>query len=454
VYFITAREASAESVYLWVAAVDEPAQTLSLAPANLTPALPPLDSWTVWPPQGPPRVRHWEVQVTGLTARKTYAFALLADNRQVASAQVTTLPNELPVLSNTEKPFTVLLGSCFAQREDSEGKVGNTFFHMPHPLTPDIKVLAGDQVYLDSPWWKYLANHYDGDELRDRLLAQYTATWGQKDGFARLLGEGANFFTSDDHEYWNNAPNAGAYVRNTWQDKDRKVWLDTAKQLYRTFQTPRSIQEFTVAPLSFFIVDTRINRDSDQGQFLPKPDFERLETWVKSLRAPGVLVIGQPIFWRPVTRRIKGSLFDWNLPDFKQYQDLVAVLSASPNSIIILTGDVHFGRVAYGRLRSGAELVEIISSPLSLVDKSAGGEWDEAPPTFPAVRPEDVTREMLARSQVITEASFQATDSHFLTLEFARKGGRVNLNLRYWPMFAEGKVPRDFGQPVWNRTFT
>jgi hypothetical protein len=451
VYFLVPREVTANSAIVWVAAVDEPVQpAVGLEPANLGQQT--AAPWQTWPPTGTARVRHREIKITGLTARQNCEFTLRAGAKPVASCRLTTLPAKLPLLGDG-KPFTVLLGSCFAQLEDSEGKVGNAFFHMPQSASPDVKVLAGDQVYLDSPAWDYATHRYSEAQLRDRFLRHYVATWGQKDGFARLLGDGANFFCSDDHEYWNNAPNRGALSLNTYLEADRNAWLAAAKGLYRAFQTPRSLLRFDVAPLSFLIADTRISRDPDQNQFLPKADFDEVAQWVKALQGPGVLVIGQPLLWRP-TSWLTGTVADWNLPDYKQYHQLVDVVAASPHSLIVLTGDVHFGRVAYGKLRSGGELVEIISSPLSLVDPRVRGSWEEAPPTFPVVRPEDVTGELLARNQMITEAGFQATDSHFLTLEFTQRGPGAQLSLRYWPVFKGGLPPSDFGKTVWQRTFT
>lgn len=450
-YFLVPREVTADSAIVWMAAADAPAQAeLTLSPANSGTQR--ARSWEVWPASGKARVRHREVEITGLAPRQTYQFELRADGQTVARCKLVTLPARLPRLGE-DKPFTVLLGSCFAHLHDQERKVGHTFSRIPPGAAPDIKLLAGDQVYLDSPASEYMTHRYSADVLRERLLQQYLSTWGQDEGFARLLGEGANFFTSDDHEYWNNAPDFGALSVNTWWPGDRKVWLDAAKELYVAFQAPRRMQRFEVPPLSFLVADTRYSRDADQKQFLTDDDFKDLAQWVRSRTGPSVLVIGQPILWRP-TSWAKGTFADWNLPDYEQYHALVEVLAASPHSLIVLTGDVHFGRIAYGKLKSGGELVEIISSPLALVDERVRGEWEEAPPTFPVVRPEEVTGELLARSQMITEASFQKTDTHFLTLEFTQRGPGAQLSLRYWPVLKNGApAPAEFGKPVWNRTF-
>ena len=44
-------------------------------------------------------------------------------------------------------------------------------------------------------------------------------------------------------------------------------------------------------------------------------------------------------------------LADLGLPDYEQYEDLVRILCRTRHSVVILTGDVHFGRVARCSLR-------------------------------------------------------------------------------------------------------
>src|SRR5215217_3887038 len=45
--------------------------------------------------------------------------------------------------------------------------------------------------------------------LFDKYVANWTQVGGEDAGFRRLLADGANYFCSDDHEFWNNAPNFG-----------------------------------------------------------------------------------------------------------------------------------------------------------------------------------------------------------------------------------------------------
>lgn len=440
-YFLTPREATATTAILGVVAVDEAAGTaLTVGPGAASPAL------SVYP-TGRPRVQYGEVTIDGLKPREKREFTLLADAKPVAQCRVTTLPAEVPTLG--DKPFTVLLGSCFAYHEDKQLKVGRAFANLPYMAQPDVKIFAGDQVYLDSPWYKYLVPQTEA-ELQYAFIEHYKNTWNQTEGFAKMLRDGANFFCSDDHEYWNNAPNFGTTWANTWTAAGRRTWMTNATQLYRAFQTPRPMIQFNVSPLSFLIADTRIHRDDQRENFLDPDDLEEVRSWVDALRGPGALIVGQPLLQSP-TGRIKGTFGDWNLPDYKQYSAFADIIGSSKQAILLLTGDVHFGRVARSTMRYGAELIEIISSPMSLVDRAAEGEWTDAPQTFPAARPDSATPAMLARSAVTTEHGFAPTQGHFLTLEFTRRGDGANLRVRYWPTF-ETTPPAEFGRAVFERT--
>jgi len=394
------------------------------------------------------RVRHREIQITNLQPRQRYNLQLLFEGQSVAQADVTTLPTEMPT---DQKPFTVLLGTCFSHHQDPGGNVGKTFAALPTIARPDVKLLAGDQVYLDEPWYKFASN-FNREELHASFLDAYAGTWGQGrgfgsgQGFAQLLSSGANYFSSDDHEFWNNAPSFVAFARNTWTQSGRDEWWKAASSLYRTFQMKKPLTRFDVQPVSFLIVDTRVNRDDSRTNFLSPSTEAEVETWVAGLKGPGVMVVGQPIL-QTVRGWIKGTFTDWNLPDFEQYDNLVHILAKSQQSIIILTGDVHFGRIARARLPSGKELIEIISSPMALVHESARGTWAEAPDRFPSKAGTG-----LARSDVSTEQRLKATDAHFLTLEFTRRGPGVNLRLRYWPILLGASAPsNDFGMAVWER---
>ena len=435
-YLLVPHEVSATQATIWIGAVDERVggEALTCEPGA---GRHPLDEgWERWETRpGGRSIAFQRVTVSGLRPRTTYSLALHAGGHIEASGTVTTFPESLP--GPGERPFVVLLGSCFYAREDKTGRAGNAFFHVPAALRPDVKFLSGDQVYLDAPWLHFLVDTHSEEQMREEFLDTYLRSWSQQGpamGLGELLRHGATYFCSDDHDLWNSAPNKCIYARDTWTDSGRDRWLRVARDLYRVFQSTALVRRFSVGTLSFLVLDTRLERRADRSQFMPPESMLAVEEWISGLNGPGVLVCGQPIFAERAG--IKGHLTDWELPDYDQYPSLVRLLAATRHSIVILTGDVHFGRVATCRLPSGLELLEVISSPLALVDKAVGGSWKKAPDFFPSF---DIPG--MVKAPVQTE-TYALTDNHFLTLEFSAMGGGVSVVVRAWPITEGGTIER------------
>ncbi|HUL73172.1 MAG TPA: hypothetical protein VLT86_08720 [Vicinamibacterales bacterium] len=391
-------------------------------------------SWTV--PDGTQGVVSARVVLTGLAARTRLPIEFHADGQVVAAATASTLPDQLPGAG--ERPFTVMLGSCFCAAEDKSGRLGRTFLSIPDGLRPDVTLLCGDQVYLDSPFYRFLLPHTT-QGLAEAFLANYDATWGQssdRQGFQHVLSGGSNLFTSDDHEFWNNAPFPSFSV-NTLLPAGRHDWWELAKGLYSAFQTPESpsvVRTFAIGDLSMLVADTRITRSSDRTTFIDAADMARIVSWIGGLTAPGVLVVGQPLF-ENVTGW-SGNVADWNLPDFEQYAALCRALLDAPQSILILTGDVHFGRVATATTHRGCELIEIISSPMSLVTGGGTPAWHAPPALFPAQAIPGS-----AQIAVTPVTTWQRAKNHFLTIELWQNGGRLNVRVRTWETNPDAGTP-------------
>jgi len=372
---------------------------------------------------GKNRIRYQRVVLKNLSPRQSYSLGLRAGGELKANGSITTLPDRLPVAS--QRPLTVLLGSCYYGREDKAGAVGQTYRSLPPEAQPDMKFLCGDQVYLDQPPQDFLNPLHGKSWLQARSFKTYVDTWTQSTpggGFGKMLSHNANFFSSDDHEYWNNAPDIGLNVPFfTTTPGKRKDWWDTARELYQIFQTvPGLPVKFKVEPLSFCIAETRFNRGSAGGDFMLPATFDDLGNWAATLDGPGVLVLGQPFFENT------GSSKDYGLPDFKsQYQRLKQYLRQSKHTIVILTGDVHYGRLSVANLRPelGTKLYEIISSPMQLVPLG-GGDYQAAPQVF---------------GSVTSEPEFSLKRNHFLTLEFtASSARRASMLVRFWPIIKSG----------------
>jgi hypothetical protein len=446
-YLVVPHEVSASTATIWIGAIDEPLSASQIRLVSNLGEHTLAATWEHWVSQeGTHHLDYQRATITGLQPHTPMTVQLLVNGQPQADARLSTLPPQLPTLE--EKPFTVLLGSCFCKREDAEGAVGRTYAQLPSGSRPDVKILCGDQVYIDDPWAHYLWHTHDIPELEVEFFRNYRDTWLQESGFRQLLTQGANYFCPDDHEYWNNAPNAATVIRDTWSRSGRQEWFTTARQFYQMFQNPAPSTTLTVAPLSFLIADTRSNRSSNQTDFMQQTDFQAVAQWIQNLPGPGVLVVGQPLFSEKAGF-LSGTFGDWNLSDYSQYGELARVLAQSPHSIVILTGDVHYGRIAWCTLISGGELIEVISSPMSLVDQLAEGSWEEAPNLFPPFILPGVVR---AQVHTLEEETFSPTTSHFLTLEFAATGARVRMTVRLWPVGRHGSGPgAGFGATVYER---
>jgi hypothetical protein len=430
-YLLAPHEVSTNSARVWLAAADSPAplEGSVLEYGNDSRRLD-AAGWHRWMSgDGQHVLHHRTLTLHNLTPATTYPLAWRIRDREEADGAVMTLPDRLPALDET--PFTVLLGSCFCSRRHESAVAGSAYFHLPHGRRPVLKFLCGDQVYLDDPATYFLRHTHRAQELERLFFENYVRTWGQRDetsGFNQILKSGANYFSPDDHELWNNAPNRATLVRDTWTAGGRGAWKKAATELYRIFQTDQLLTSFAVGQLSFLVVDTRMERAPGSTTFLPPAEMDRVGHWVRALTGPGVLVIGQPVL------EARGGWFsqrviDRTLPDYEQYGDLVRHLASSQHSIVILTGDVHYGRLARCFVRADLELIEVVSSPMALVDDKVGGRWHAAPSFFPAT---SVPGAPITRVLVRTDPDWNRADNHFVTLEFTGVGDSVRMEVYDW----------------------
>lgn len=441
--FIVPNGVSSTDCAVLLCLVDEPDSligSLHLTVNGLEHAIGPWSNWTS--EDKCHRIQFQELPINTLNSDTKYTI-LVTSNVGSFAAEINTLPATLP--KTGERPFTILLGSCFYLGNDSNGDAGRCFSGLPENCRPHVKILCGDQVYLDAPWYKFLWPR-SAAWLQQELLRRYVEGWGQNSsgngGFQTLLSRNANYLCSDDHEFWNNAPFPGAYVANTWQPTGRQFWRDSAEQFFRMFQTSTYPQKLSMGNLSIFVTEMRIPRDDQRKDLMDRPQLLSLKAWLSSLTGPGVLVTGQPLF--ATKAGFVGHFADWNLPDFDQYEEIVQAVAATTHDLLLLTGDVHFGRIARCKLPSGINLIEIISSPMSLVDKSVGGKWNAAPNRFPSVNVPGVPA-----MPVTTEKKYTMTDNHFLTLSFWSTGPRVNVAVNVWPVSSRSSGT---GQQIFNET--
>ena len=246
-------------------------------------------------PQGETRTFFQVVLFTGLSPGTT-----IVASANEARAKFSTLPAALPRFG--QRPLSVLLGSCYFKNNDHG--VARLIQAITRKVQPDLKFLCGDQVYLDFPSF-LLGIPFTERGQAQLFLSKYLQNWGGPGGLKSVLKEGATWFSADDHEYWNNFPNAATLISATWTSGRRDRYRRIARSLYDTFQkdsvSDRLCRVFRIDPLEFMVVDTRSGREQGDEKFMTSVGLDTLTSWVDGLRGPGVLVTGQPLFVEPHT---------------------------------------------------------------------------------------------------------------------------------------------------------
>jgi hypothetical protein len=421
-YALVPNEATSSSVKLWVGCrFGAPGANLAVhvRPGDRTVPFPKLEPWPL-PSEGAAKLYTGRLVVSALNPQMNHTFRLLDGGTEVARCEVSTLPAQV---GDRNDPLIVFVGSCFCRERDRG--VGAAISGLPPAARPHIKILGGDQVYLDQESRSLGGN--SEESLREVFLAAYWKTWTSPGkSLAQALVRGANWFISEDHEFWNNYPYRNAAGFDTWLPwgAGKKAYMKIANQLYERFQTESAFTTIDVPPVSFALLDTRRFRDDRKEKLCRQADFDKFEQWLKNLSGPGVLITGQPIF--DEDSGLFGTVKDLALPDYEQYEDLLRALASTRQPLLLVTGDVHFGRIASTTRVNGPQLIEIVASPLAIVP-GARGRWREAPAKL--LRAD---RAGLNIETIQTRDEPRLADEHFATLELAAVQSRVDLTVQYW----------------------
>ena len=193
----------------------------------------------------------------------------------------------------------------------------------------------------------------------------------------------------DDHELYDGYPEIEPHVM--------RPWLHTCAQASSTPPTRRfackigknppsaggTSFSFEVGPLSFFALDTRIARTRvriSEPHLTSEADLAAFERWARDLRAPGLLLVSQPLL------SPKGSVIEPSYSAFKaDYGRILSALRDAPFEIGVLAGDRHTRAVELDNRRR--LVTEVVSHPLvrvpsflkNLIHRVIGGEEDQEP---------------------------------------------------------------------------
>ncbi len=186
-----------------------------------------------------------------LTPDRAYeANAGIGDGERT-QASFMTLPEQL---GDETRPLRVLLSSCYFTGNKRSRLASSLFSQLDrNGVRPHLRVWAGDQVYLDAPWYEFAIKSHSVAELERMHCATYARTWFAEQGLGSVLPKGANVFCTDDHDAMEQrarskrsgarhaqARNAGGMVRN-----GARAWRGRSKAI------PQLRSDSRVPPLDF-----------------------------------------------------------------------------------------------------------------------------------------------------------------------------------------------------------
>ncbi len=353
--------ATQNEVRIWAsdwAGTQLPRVAVSDAGGNAVPSPP---SWHALPTPPGANNRYGVFTLGQLVPGAAYSVTLRDVTGEQIMLNTRTLPAQLP-----SQGISLLLCSCYYEGDD-DGELAATLKDLPAEERPALKLLVGDQVYTDVPGFGLFA----GSGVKE-YTERYEQYWNDVH-YQEFLRHGPNFFTCDDHEWWNNSPEHQFWLSRS-NDANWQNTLAAGKQVYATYQVQPNQhggfwQQVQIGSVGIFLADTRSERkrrSQDDRRVMSAPQRAALQAWAANLAGPGFLVLGQPLFGS------RGDWKDWNLPDYPDdYRLFWDLLETSAHDIVILTGDIHTGRLAFSPLANGLaarpRILEFTASPMALV---------------------------------------------------------------------------------------
>ncbi|QTQ38948.1 Uncharacterized protein ToN1_48530 [Aromatoleum petrolei] len=369
-------------------------------------------------------------------------------------------------LPETPDTLEIVLASCFyRQNNRMTGAMPLPKRFMPPNPPPHLKILSGDQIYLDLsgvglPVFN-MKNPWD----------DYARQW-RDPKFLAWLSSGPNICMADDHEFWNNYPKKirlAKFASSIFKIPAREVidemhWgflvyqaalnadpdhllanpvalLDPDDLKCFEFPNPATTPQFTRGFSAFFL-DTRTERaESPEGGFTKAAWLRRAIDWIEQRNGPGFLVTSQPLLGEP-------SKSETDLAYFKnQFFDLWHAIQASKHQLTLLTGDIHWSRAQEIASIAGAvphyEVVSSAISRIALYDPTA---------SLGRVR----TQTKLGNTRVATAVRLADSNAaqNFAVLTFAAGArGGLKCTVQWWQFDENGAISLADVYPGWGDLF-
>jgi hypothetical protein len=373
------------------------------------------------------------------------------------AAPVVSVLRSVPacVPTGLEEAFQLMLSSCFYWDEDRGGMAGLSMDTVLRGCTPDLLLLLGDQVYLDLPPLVGLPQDRAG--LARKFEQDYVRNWFEDSAYAKVLHAAPFAAVPDDHDYWNNFPMSQVQAQNTWTGAGRAAWTDAARMLYGQFQhvdpTPVGTPvQLDVEPLSFFLLDARSFRDGAfKGTMTPEAR-DALSAWVTHCiteRKLGVFATGQLLTTAPLGGGFNRHFGDTTMNNYGDFPFLMGELDRlmrQAGDVLLLTGDMHWSRVAQlvpkDALATGMQMIEVVSSPTSLVTtpvqdplhKLGARKGDLWPRHSDAALLGGTVALEGTQSSFFAYTQFRNRGNSVCTLSFRRRGENLEVTPRFFPL--------------------
>jgi len=447
----------------------DPPLLIDPAPARpllVTPVRPPA----IW---GETPCDEWVVDVKGLQPATTYTINLAPP----LGHSTTAIKIRTPPTSLASEGLSIALLSCYFPSDEfvSNGHRALKCL-LRRAQVPHLKVFCGDQIYADVPWAPRSEPHSLYEE-------RYRVAWANC-RLGPLLRHGGNVFTCDDHEYWNGFPDRMFYLGRSWS----RSWPLWTRAGIDAVWTNQGVSNFApkicggaderrpwcywqAAGVDLFVADTRTDRRSldadrcpeqikDGGVCVPAASRaamsvrqrDALLAWIRGVARIGILVLGQPL----AAERSSRLSFDSTLPDYPEYAQIVDALRTRIDdggpSFIVLTGDIHWGRLTHWTSpRSGRKLVEFVSSPIARVDLHSiiSSKFSVATKAETSIRPADLEALLGPWPR---EAVFATNENNIGMLRvWQPAGGPVTAAFQLWNLETEELADNAWylGGPCW-----
>lgn len=280
----------------------------------------------------------------------------------------------------TKPPFKFCFGSCRRYTKLMKlfgSDLSSDFIYRAIEMNnPDFFMSIGDQVYFDPYGWV----SYKSLKSKCKLYRSVFNLMHHRSLYSKYpiyhIGDDHdlqyNNHTKKDHDRHSNMYKNGLIAYSRYQYMSGPEEFPEDSHLWYSFDLVKEQGN----PATFFVMDTRTQRDPKLGIMINDEQFQAFELWIKDSNKINWLkfvVTSVPFL-------SQNTSDSWN--GFPRQQKEIIDLILSSELVFVLTGDAHCSRVAtYDIISDGAKLgniIEIMSSGLATISNDRGKKLDKS----------------------------------------------------------------------------